>query len=531
MSQLDTLLEDRLKLELLLQLQFNALRKSLRQQLQDTEKRQVQELEKRIHQNALLSKDIDKKSSDEKELNYNPKFKGIRRSKSVSALTSENETSCNPQKRFSSTSSVWLPLNNWKCFSVLNQPCERSATSKTTQLIKEEEAEAECQKKFSAVPVPRHVTQPIYQKMLELSERERKQGHEQRKQFLLSIQKPFSFQEREKRKTEKMRATLNQVSQEPKNNACVKKTHRKESPVLKDQQENPSQTRSPKHRIAERTRKKKLGFLDNKPSFQPKIIHQVPNFSRLHKALQTDAADKTKSKDVTKCQPFILRTSALPARQSVKSLETSQVPTLSNLSRSKSLGALTLVSSDTLPTYITDAVRKRCVAIKKSMELSESKNQESVEWLRNHQIRSQAMKKTLALHAKLLDPHSSLKEVSKEHLKRHWEADRQRTRDYRRELRDMKARVSERPYLFEQVKQKNAKACAEQTYRSKLKKAGLKEQFVEETGEAHRSDDDTETSDHSTENGIQNGEENVDDGEKIEDVEEKSVKSKGEAML
>lgn len=76
----------------------------------------------------------------------------------------------------------------------------------------------------------------------------------------------------------------------------------------------------------------------------------------------------------------------------------------------------------------------------------------------------------------------------------------------------MKARVSERPYLFEQVKQvsdrkpehyftsimtqtstgltlsfywqKNAKAHAEQIYRNKLKKAGLKEQFVEENAEA-----------------------------------------------
>lgn len=99
-----------------------------------------------------------------------------------------------------------------------------------------------------------------------------------------------------------------------------------------------------------------------------------------------------------------------------------------------------------------------------------------------------------------------------------------------KELRDMKARVSERPCLFEQVKQvrgivrwkdyiplkitcasgitlsfcwqKNAKAHAEQTYRNKLKKAGLKERFVEENGEAvegtstsSRSEDDTDEND------------------------------------
>lgn len=41
-----------------------------------------------------------------------------------------------------------------------------------------------------------------------------------------------------------------------------------------------------------------------------------------------------------------------------------QVSKMNNLSRSKSLGALTLISTDTLPTYITDAVRQRCVAIR-----------------------------------------------------------------------------------------------------------------------------------------------------------------------
>lgn len=41
-----------------------------------------------------------------------------------------------------------------------------------------------------------------------------------------------------------------------------------------------------------------------------------------------------------------------------------QVPTTSNLNRSKSLGALSLMSANTLPIYISDAVRKRCIAVK-----------------------------------------------------------------------------------------------------------------------------------------------------------------------
>ncbi|RVE57159.1 hypothetical protein OJAV_G00213660 [Oryzias javanicus] len=199
---------------------------------------------------------------------------------------------------------------------------------------------------------------------------------------------------------------------------------------------------------------------------------------------------------------------------------------MSNLNRSKSLGALTLLSANTLPIYISDAVRKRCMAIKRSMELRESKNQESMDWLRNYQKRSKALKKTITLHSKLLDPHSSLKEVHAENLQRHRQADKQRTKDYRRELQDMKARVQERPYLFEQVKQRNAKEYAEQIYRNKLKKMGLKEEFVEEIGDTFRSDDDINTSIHSDSSHIR--EENADDWEKIEDVEKESVKSKRE---
>lgn len=89
--------------------------------------------------------------------------------------------------------------------------------------------------------------------------------------------------------------------------------------------ENPTASGGPRLRTAERSKKEKLGFLDEKPSFHPKIIHQVPDFSRLHKALQTEVLRKPEIKDVTKCQPFHLRTSALPARQSRLSLENSKV--------------------------------------------------------------------------------------------------------------------------------------------------------------------------------------------------------------
>lgn len=93
-----------------------------------------------------------------------------------------------------------------------SQHCVRIDSPKTTQMKREEEDEAECQRKFCALPVPSHVTQPLFEQMMELKEMDRKQGHEERKEFLLSIQKPFSFQEREKEKREKLVVLLKQVS-------------------------------------------------------------------------------------------------------------------------------------------------------------------------------------------------------------------------------------------------------------------------------------------------------------------------------
>lgn len=96
----------------------------------------------------------------------------------------------------------------------------------------EEEAEAECQKKFCAVPVPSHVSQPLYQDVMDLREKERKHCHEQRKNFLLSIQKPFSFQEREKEKREKLITTLNQISQVQENKISTVRKHKVEKGAL-----------------------------------------------------------------------------------------------------------------------------------------------------------------------------------------------------------------------------------------------------------------------------------------------------------
>lgn len=87
----------------------------------------------------------------------------------------------------------------------------------------------------------------------------------------------------------------------------------------------PSTSCGPKLRTAERARKEKLESLYETPSFKPQIIHQVPDFKKLHKQLQKEFLRKPQNADGTKCQPFYLRTADLPPRKRRMSLENSEV--------------------------------------------------------------------------------------------------------------------------------------------------------------------------------------------------------------
>ncbi|MED6260502.1 hypothetical protein ATANTOWER_020241 [Ataeniobius toweri] len=223
MSKCDTLLEEGLQTELIFKAHLKVLRMALQQQLQETKRKQTEELDKRIHQNTLFSTDTSQKYEEERF--------GARRSTPASSLISDKKTSLCCKQRPNLFSLSLVPSANSKRCSVSAQQCERCASSKTTQQIKEEEAEAECKKKFSAVPVAGHVIQPIYQEMMELREKERKQGHEQRKKFLLSIQKPFSFEQRNKNKREKETAI---VSEDPKNSVPIQKTSHRNMKDLRE---------------------------------------------------------------------------------------------------------------------------------------------------------------------------------------------------------------------------------------------------------------------------------------------------------
>lgn len=76
----------------------------------------------------------------------------------------------------------------------------RSDLETRQKLLKRDEDEAECKKKFRANPVPSHVLLPLYEDLIRQNEERRRMTKERSKAALLASQKPFKFIEREEQK-------------------------------------------------------------------------------------------------------------------------------------------------------------------------------------------------------------------------------------------------------------------------------------------------------------------------------------------
>ncbi|XP_067894727.1 protein FAM161B isoform X3 [Heterodontus francisci] len=373
--------------------------------------------------------------------------------------------------------------------------------------------EAECQKKFRALPVPAHVYLQLYDEMNERNEERRRREKEKRREFLMSTQKPFNFTEKEEGRKEKLKLQLSTVAPETVKTAKqIKKIPRSVqdptvSEKLKEEElfrkiriqmraadllkiaTSPIDLHPHKKELARtssaKTSREKLGFLEESPKFKPRINPEVPDYAKLYKTFQREARRKQEMKETTKCVPFKLHTSNLPTRQSKTSEAVSKhshKKAKIHLTRSNSFSGIHSLSSDTLPTYTTDAARKRQSAVRKSLEARDKQELEKAQWMERYKMNTQDMSKTLLMRAKVVDPHQSLAETYKETLKQYRQTDLKRKKEYKRELEEMKRRVRSRPYLFEQVMQKNATSEAERRYRETLRQAGVDEEFVQDKG-------------------------------------------------
>ncbi|KAJ7344981.1 hypothetical protein JRQ81_000931 [Phrynocephalus forsythii] len=374
----------------------------------------------------------------------------------------------------------------------------------TATYKRQSQEEAECQKQFRAQPVPAHIYLPLYQEIMEKNEIRRQVETQKRRELLLSMQKPFTFQEKEEKKKEATRhKILDLLASSKKAAPKVRKKIPKSTfePMLGDKLqeaellrkiriemrakdllesssapiEQANRQRENEYRIASRNREQKLNFLQDNFSFKPKINTSVPDFKGLHWAFQREALCRRENKEATRNKTFHLRTSNLGCKH--REITDFQTPSEVAI-QSRSMTCLSSLSSNTLPVYITDAERTRRSAIKRLQEDKKHKENEGVRWAELQRKKCQAMRKSLNSRAKAMDPHKSLEETYQEKLKQNWQNDQRRTREYKKELEEMKMRVKNRPYLFEQVTKQGAQQGADRHFRDTLQQFGLDEEFV-----------------------------------------------------
>ncbi|XP_051005051.1 protein FAM161B [Acomys russatus] len=381
------------------------------------------------------------------------------------------------------------------------------------QAQRQAQEEAECLRQFRAQPVPAHVYLPLYQELMERREARRRAGIQKRKELLLSSVKPFSFQE--KKEQQKEAAPQRDSATVAQTKVPAKKATRRIpksilEPALGDKLQEAELLRkmriqmravdmlqkasspistsgSQAPRTATRTQEEKLSFLQTEFGFQPRVNSAVPDYEGLYKAFQKKAAKRRETRETTRNKPFLLRTAnrchtarsceADGAGGGGTRTQKSPQPAAPPLPRSRSLSGLASFSANTLPVHITDATRKRESAVRLSLE-KKDKSDKSTQWLEMHKKNCQAMSKSVTLRARAMDPHKSLEEVFKAKLKENRKNDRKRTKEYKKELEEMKKRIQTRPFLFEQVTKALARKEAEQRYRDTLRLAGLEEEFV-----------------------------------------------------
>ncbi|XP_040892304.1 protein FAM161A [Toxotes jaculatrix] len=383
------------------------------------------------------------------------------------------------------------------------------------ELRRQLEELTECQRKFRASPVPAHVHLPLYEELQERKEERRRNIREREEQHLQTIQKPFSFLERERVKKEQKQQRQPQPSDQEK----VKPFKAKPVPksvyaaasgeLMKEEQLYRSikiQMRAQEllqsssvppsmlaRRLGERKKTKDASNAaggDNVFTHRPQINKEVPDFNASHRRFQKHLEKRKEVKPTTTCEPFDLRTSQISSHREriLADIEKEQGsprllrwPYISSgpaRTPNSSLCSSLSGSLELLPAKFTDATKKRHEAVRKALEQRKKAEEEEERWREKQKQREKKLQRVVLKRAQANDPHLALSQTHQTKLKQFRKQDLQRRKEYQQEIKEMEQRVKGRPLLLEQVAQRNAKQAAEKRYTDALHGNDLTEEFI-----------------------------------------------------
>ncbi|CAN9493104.1 unnamed protein product [Ophioblennius macclurei] len=393
---------------------------------------------------------------------------------------------------------------------------------KTRSEIEQENAElrrqleelTECQRKFRASPVPAHVHLPLYEELQERHEERRRTMRDREEQHLRTVQKPFSFLERERLKKEQKqlrRASSNQDKVKPFKAKPVPKAvyaaasgeRMKEEQLYRSikiqmrAQELLHSASMPPSMLARRLSDRKktkdgdsAASGDDGHSHRPQINKEVPDFDASYRRFQKHMEKRKEVKPTTACEPFELRTSHIPSHReriladiekeqsSPRLLRWPHVAPKAACTPNSSLCSSLSGSLELLPAKETDATKKRHEAVRKALQQRRKAEEEEERWRDKQKQREKKLQRVVVKRAQAHDPHLALSQTNQGKLKEFRKQDLQRKKEYQQEIKEMRERVKGRPLLLEQVAQRNARQAAEKRYNKTLHRCEVSEELI-----------------------------------------------------
>ncbi|XP_048971869.1 protein FAM161A isoform X4 [Canis lupus dingo] len=384
------------------------------------------------------------------------------------------------------------------------------------QLLKKQEEESECKKKFRATPVPAFVFFPLYHDLVKQNEDRRKRLKEKNKEALLASQKPFKFIAREEQKQAirekklrdlfKSKKKTNRFKARPvprstygsatKEKLKEEELYRDIMTQLKAQEllQNPSPLPSRSGHKSCAPRKLKRPEQPERLKCTHKFRCQIADFEKLPEGYQKHLSEQKCSKLPTSHKPPNLHAASTASTKREKILadiaadEEHSKETRSFLSpRNKSPGrsaSAKPVPCNCPPPMPTVSSRGREQATRRSLEEKKMLEEERNRILTKQKQRMKELQKLLTIRAKAYDSHQSLAQMSKSRVKSLRKSEKERMREYQQELEEREEKLKNRPLLFERVAQKNARMAAEKRYSNTLKALGLSDEFVSKKGQS-----------------------------------------------
>ncbi|XP_064602565.1 protein FAM161A-like isoform X2 [Liolophura sinensis] len=411
-----------------------------------------------------------------------------------------------------------------KPFQMTLREANKEKTKSKAQIIhedellrKQQEEEAECQKKFKAAPVPAHVYLPLFEEYNEKKEARRRYVKDYRKELLKSIEKPFKFMSREQEKkqrnldkawhqsdgyehskTFKAKPVPSYVYETAPNEKILENEEYRQIRIKMRAEELMRSAALPpnmeaRQKIKEQKLKEQKGRKKtSKKRFVPRINSDVPDYDELYRQFQKELQKRKLEREATVTEPFKLRTGNIPSKKDkiINDMEKDMETLRENrwpfrnprMTPRKSFVSSTNMSTslDSIPHRMTSSAEMRFHRGRDKARTLTQKDLEELEY-RRRQRQKEAKLRQAIIEKTLANEEDRLSRPTREaKLKEYRESDRARMAEYKQSLEDIKQRVNERPLLFEQVKQANAKKAAEKRYSQTLRDHGLDETYVQQ---------------------------------------------------